>query len=749
MPKVPLQAPLLEIALPTPLRRTFDYLPPGAGNYGQPRGLTTDLEQLRPGVLMQVPFGRQELVGVLVRVKTSTEHRHDKLRAALKVIDSTPALAGELLELCLWAADYYQCPVGEALQTALPVLLRQGESVQLRGETIIELTTEGKGLPEGALKRAPKQAQLLDLLQQHGQLSKADLSPLGIPRSIIQALLDKGLIRQREVLPSTTLTPPLLREPPLPLNAEQAAAFAHIEYGAFNAYVLDGATGSGKTEIYLQAIAKVLAQGKQALVLVPEIGLTPQTVQRFQQRFRAPIVTLHSGLNDRERLDAWLQARAGIAKIIIGTRSAIFTPLHAPGIVIIDEEHDNSFKQQDGFRYSARDLAVVRAQRLGIPLILGSATPSLETLHNAQQGRYAYLRLTARAGVAKAPDIQLLDIRKEPLHEGFAAASLAAIDQTLNAGNQVLVFLNRRGYAPTLECHDCGWLANCNHCDARMTVHYTPPHLHCHHCDHQRATPRRCPACHSSKVQPIGQGTERSELVLQQLFPHTKVIRIDRDSTRHKHGMQKLLADVHTGEPCILVGTQMLAKGHHFADVTLVVIIDADTGLFSTDFRGPERMGQLLLQVAGRAGRANKPGRVLLQSHHTDHPLVQTLVLKGYHALADFIAHERQATQLPPYRHLALLRAESKRPELALEFLGLARKLAEQLHAPSPAFSYLGPLPAMMEKRGDRFRYQLQFNSAQRKPLQYLLTQLAAQLEHEALGKRVRWSIDVDPQDMS
>ncbi|WP_331352983.1 primosomal protein N' [Cellvibrio sp. UBA7671] len=730
---------LLEIALPVPLRRCFDYLPPA--------DITPSA--LQPGALVRVPFGHQELIGVLIKVKTESAQDLGKLRHALAIIDPRPALDSELLDLCLWAADYYQCAPGEALQTALPVLLRQGEPAQLRGEPVFRLTTEGKGLPEGALKRSPKQAALLAALQTHHQLSRNDLDLLDIPRSIAKSLIDKGLARIDEIVPSQAPHPAeLLREQPLVLSDEQQAAFAQIDYGSFKTYLLDGATGSGKTEIYLQAIEQSLKQGKQALVLVPEIGLTPQTLQRFQRRFNLPIVALHSGLNDRERLDAWLQARDGIARIIIGTRSALFTPLKEPGILIIDEEHDGSFKQQDGFRYSARDLAAVRAHRLGIPLILGSATPSLETLHNAIQGRYQYLRLKARAGNAKPPEIQLLDIRGEILHEGFAQASIDAIGDTLGKGNQVLVFLNRRGYAPTLECHDCGWLANCNHCDARMTVHQTPRHLHCHHCDHQRGIPKRCPSCNSSKIQPIGQGTERSEVVLQQLFPAYKVIRVDRDSTRNKNSMQKLLVDVHSGEPCILVGTQMLAKGHHFADVTLVVIIDADAGLFSTDFRGAERMGQLLLQVAGRAGREEKSGRVILQSHHTDHPLVQTLVQQGYHALADLILHERQITQLPPYRHLALIRAESKQAIAAVDFLQTARKIAEQLQAPHPLLNYLGPLPAMMEKRGDRFRYQLQINSAQRKPLQQLLSELALQLEVSPLAKRVRWSIDVDPQEM-
>lgn len=733
---------LFQVAIPTPLRRRFDYLPP----------VDVPPEQAarwQPGTLLRLPFGRQEVVGVLLAVHNEASVAPAQLRRALARIDDVPAFTPDLLELCLWAAEYYQCPVGEALHTALPALLRQGEAARLRTEAVFHLTTEGKGLPSGSLKRAPRQAALLSALQERPYLSRSDLQALEIPLSATKPLLSKRLIACSERVLTPTPDPVILREQALPLNSEQTKALEAVALGKFQVSLLDGATGSGKTEIYLQAIARTLAEGKQALVLIPEIGLTPQTLRRFQQRFAVPVVTLHSGLNDRERLDAWLQARDGIAKVIIGTRSAIFTPLKAPGIIIVDEEHDNSFKQQDGFRYSARDLAVKRASQLNVPLLLGSATPSLESLNNAQLGRYQHLRLTRRAGAASPPSIRLLDIRAQSLHEGFAQETLKAIAEEVQARHQVLVFINRRGYAPTLQCHDCGWLANCNHCDARMTVHQQPRHLHCHHCDHQRPLPLRCPHCHSHQLQSLGQGTERSEEALRQLFPQTRILRVDRDSTRGKHAMHRLLDEVQSGEPCILVGTQMLAKGHHFPLVTLVVIIDADAGLFSTDFRGPERMGQLLLQVAGRAGRAEKPGTVILQSHHTDHPLVQTLMLQGYHALAELLLHERQVTQLPPYRHLALLRAESKHPDLAVEFLRLARTLAEGIQPAVPHFTYLGPLPAMMERRGDRFRYQLQFNSAQRKPLQQLLAQLAIQLESHALGKRVRWSIDVDPQEMN
>jgi primosomal protein N' (replication factor Y) (superfamily II helicase) len=734
---------VLEIALPTPLRRRFDYLAPLEMD-------AATAQNLACGIRIRVPFGYQEIIGVLLKVKSSSDLPASKLRPAIAVLDANPVIDTELLDLCVWAADYYQCPIGEAISTALPVLLRQGEAAVLPLEDYWQLTTHGKGLPMGALKKATKQTQVIHYLQQHARMGRNDMAALALPMTSVKALVDKGLIESIKLglLEQVTAPTDILRTQPLTLSDQQASALEKITLEQFQVSLLDGATGSGKTEIYLQAITKVLQLGLQALVLVPEIGLTPQTIARFQQRFAVLVVAMHSGLNDRERLDAWLKAKSGAARVLIGTRSAIFTPMPALGIIIIDEEHDGSFKQQDGFRYSARDLAVVRARRLNIPLLLGTATASLETLNNAQQGRYQHLRLSSRAGNAKPPDMQLLDIRGQELCDGFATETHTAIASEIQAGNQVLVFLNRRGYAPTLECQYCGWLANCQHCDLRMTVHQTPRHLHCHHCGHQRSLPQQCPNCKSRELHALGQGTERSEIALTEWFSQTRVIRVDRDSTRNKNAMNTILTEILKGEPCILVGTQMLAKGHHFADVTLVVILDADAGLFSTDFRGPERMGQVLLQVAGRAGRAEKPGRVIIQSNHCDHPLVKTLVTQGYQAFAELILQERRITQLPPFRFLALVRAESKRPENALNFLTLALQEAKVLCTPSPQLHYLGPLPAMIEKRGDKFRYQLQFNSAQRRPLQELLAELTQKLEANALSRRVRWSVDVDPMEM-
>ena len=396
-------------------------------------------------------------------------------------------------------------------------------------------------------------------------------------------------------------------------------------------------------------------------MLVPEIGLTPQTVGRFRQRFRVPVSVMHSGLSDRERLDAWLAAGRGHAGILIGTRSAVLTPMQRLGIIIIDEEHDGSFKQQEGFRYSARDLAVMRARTESVPIVLGSATPSLESFHNADAGRYQRLIMAQRAGGASAPGFELLDIRQAELEDGLSLPLLEQIDRHLGRQEQVLVFINRRGFAPTLMCHDCGWQADCPQCDAHMTLHRRPAHLHCHHCDYQAPLLRCCPQCRSANLNPLGAGTERTEEALARRFPSTPVIRVDRDSTRRKDAMQRIVHQVEESGPCILVGTQMLAKGHHFPKVTLVAILDADAGLFSADFRGMEKMAQLMLQVAGRSGRAERPGRVLMQTLHGDHPRLRCLIEQGYSAFARQELEDRRSAGLPPFCYYAPVTGRSRR----------------------------------------------------------------------------------------
>ncbi|MAT50360.1 MAG: primosomal protein N' [Porticoccaceae bacterium] len=731
---------IYRVAIPSPLRRLFDYLP------------ATDAPEpsITPGCRVLVPFGRRSVVGVVVAVETQSNQPANRLRPIEEILDTEPPVPATLFQLYLWAARYYQHPVGDALTQMLPALLRQPGPLPTGHETAWQLTRHGKGLPETALTRAPKQQKLLNLLQ-NGSITNAQIRAVGISRAIIRALADKNLIEEVSVEPTikTVASGTGQCDVPFTLSDEQQLAVDSIVLDGFQPSLLQGETGSGKTEIYLQAIARVLARGRQALVLVPEINLTPQTVARFTDRFGDQIAVMHSGLTDHERWRAWNRMRTGQAPILIGTRSAVFTPLANPGIIIVDEEHDNAYKQQEGFRYSARDFALMRGQTEKIPVILGSATPSLESLLNAKQGRYQHLRLLHRPAGVKKPQWQLVDIRGLELSAGFSSQAIDAMGSALEGGQQVLVFLNRRGFAPQMLCHQCGWVAECRHCSTRMTTHMQYRQLLCHHCEARQPVPDRCPQCQSEHLVFVGQGTERSESILNNLFPNTPIIRVDRDTTRRKDAMRRVIADVDRGQPCILVGTQMLAKGHHFPNVTLAVLLDIDGGLFSADFRATERMGQLITQVAGRAGRGDQPGVVMLQSHLCDHPLVSQLCSEGYDAFANTLLRERKMVDLPPFVPMALIRAESEHADRASGFLAHARRRAESIFPPSATMRYLGPLPAPMERRQGRYRYQLTVTARSRPALQQLLSELCPSLEAEPSARQVRWSVDVDPADLT
>jgi len=494
-------------------------------------------------------------------------------------------------------------------------------------------------------------------------------------------------------------------------------------------------------------LENVLARGKQALVLVPEIGLTPQTIARFRERFDAPIDVLHSALNDSERLAVWLRARRGETAIVIGTRSALFTPLARPGVIIIDEEHDSSYKQQEGWRYQARDLAVFRAHEEDIPIVMGSATPALETLHNVRSGKYRQLDLTKRAGNARPALQQLIDLKGVQLIGGLAPGLIGKMRQHLQADNQVLLFLNRRGFSPALLCHDCGWIAECTRCDRYYTLHQHHRQLRCHHCDSQRPLPNQCPQCGSTHLLPVGVGTEQLEQQLGTLFPGVPVSRIDRDTTSRKGALEQHLADVHRGGARILVGTQMLAKGHHFPDVTLVSLLDVDGALFSADFRAAERFAQLYTQVAGRAGRAGKQGEVLLQTHHPEHPLLQTLLHQGYSAFAQQALLERQAVHLPPWSRHALFRAEDMDNQQAAEFLQQLRNLLEASPLNDKAMWFMGPLPALQPKRSGRWRWQLLLQHPSRQRLQQLLSSSLPLVSTLPAARKVKWTLDIDPTE--
>ena len=723
------------MAVPTPLPRLFDYLPPVRETTGA----------AVPGVRVRVPFGRRMVTGVLLELASDSEVARERLKPADALLDPHPLVPADVLHLLRWAADYYQHPIGEVMSTALPVLLRQGEPPEVPGVESWQLTPDGQATLPEILARAPRQQALFAYLKRHANGLTADEINRHLDnwRPAARGLAEKGLVervvRDCLIASAATATPPAL-------NEHQAEAVAAIlgDFGGFSSLLLEGVTGSGKTEVYLAAIEQALAEDRQVLVLVPEIGLTPQLLARFRARFPVPVAVMHSGLNDRERLCAWNMARTGKAPVVIGTRSAVFTPMPDLGLIIVDEEHDASFKQQDGFRYHARDLAIVRARNRKLPVVLGSATPSLESLANCERGLYSRLHLPSRAGAARPPRVRLLDVRSQPLDEGLSAPLIESVRQTLAAGDQVLLFLNRRGYAPTLLCHECGWVARCQRCDAHMTFHARGQRLRCHHCGAERAVNRQCPDCGSTDLRTLGQGTERLEAALRRHFPDTGIVRIDRDTTRRKHAMKEKLDGVHSGEHQLLIGTQMLAKGHDFPGVTLVGLIDIDQGLFSADFRGAERMAQLIVQVAGRAGRGDKPGEVVIQTHHPDHPLLLTLLEGGYRAFAAQALAERRAAGLPPHGYLALFRAEAPNPQAPAAFLDGVRA---QLGRPA-AVSVLGPIPAPMEKRAGRFRAQLLLMARERRDLHALLRAVVPRLDGLPEARRVRWSLDVDPQEM-
>jgi primosomal protein N' (replication factor Y) len=735
MPKV------LKIAVPVPVRGVFDYLPPA----------TADLEALRPGVRIEVPFGRRRKIGVLLDVAEASEVDPRRLRQVLAVLDEAPLLSAGDLKLLAWASRYYHHPIGEAVASAFTVLLRKGESAAR--ETVRRLCPAGFGSPdaEEAVRRAPRQAALLRMLWE----APDGLAPSGLAaldwdwRGAAESLVRKGLAvwRNDAALPFSA-DGAVPHSAPLRLNADQEAAVAAVTaaFGTYRAFLLDGVTGSGKTEVYLQLAQEVLARGQQVMVLVPEISLTPQLEGRFRARFPAPVAVFHSGLNDTERRRAWLGMQRGEAGVLLGTRSAVFTPMKSLGLIILDEEHDASFKQQDGFRFSARDVAVMRASLLKVPVLLGSATPSLESFCNARQGRYRLLRLHRRAGGAVPPGFRLLDIRGQRLVEGISSRLAADISETLARGEQALLFINRRGFAPTLICHACGWVAQCRCCDANLVIHVGDGRLRCHHCGYEQALVRVCTGCGDSELHPLGQGTERIEAALSELFPDARVARIDRDSIRRKSQLQRVLDDIHAGRIDILVGTQMLAKGHHFPGVTLVGIVNVDAGLYSTDFRAGERTAQLIMQVAGRAGREERPGSVVLQTRHPDHPLLQTLIREGYSAFAQACAEEREAAELPPFAYQVLWRAESPVPEAPPRFLKGLAELAGRMAEPS--LRVLGPAPAPLARRAGRYRYQLLLQSVRRGALHGAVERLLAAVPELPESGRVRWSIDIDPVDL-
>ncbi|MEN3029490.1 primosomal protein N' [Chromobacterium amazonense] len=720
----------VQVAVDVPLAGTFSYL---------------NESPVMSGMRVCVPFGSRRLCGVVVTPipgEGVSDCDSAKLKRIEMVLDGLPPLPEEFLALVRFAADYYHHPLGQTLFTALPTTLREPRDIKRPDRRPFALTAQGLAEPPPARQKA-RLALWQALLDGPLTLEAAKGHTPQAGKWLADWLAEGKAER-------VALEPPALRLGESPaLNDEQQAALDALRRSeGFQPWLLHGVTGSGKTEVYLRLIADSLAARRQVLVLVPEINLTPQLIDRFARRFPASrIVVQHSHLADGERLQGWLDAWHGEADVVIGTRLSVFTPLPRLGLIVVDEEHDGSFKQQDGLRYHARDLAVWRARRAGIAIVLGSATPSLETVANVEAGRYRKLALHRRAhGSARLPDVRLVDTRRKKLAEGLSEPVLEALKARLARKEMSLVFINRRGFAPVVACTACGWTSGCPHCSAKLVVHLMERKLRCHHCGWEEPVPPACPDCGDPDIKPLGEGTQRLESALQRMLPEARVLRIDRDTTSRKDAWDEIYRKVNGGEVDILVGTQMLAKGHDFGTLSLVAVLGADGGLYSADFRASERLFSQLMQVAGRAGRAESPGEVLVQTQWPDHPLYQALVAHDFDGYAASLLNERRQAGFPPGVFQALLRADSPQLAQATAFLREARQALEPL---AEGVLISGPAPALMARLAQRERAQLVLESPQRAALHRLLDALPPLLDGLAKthGRALRWSLDVDPQD--
>jgi len=732
-----LNMPIVRIALDLPLSTLFDYT-------------VAEGVEVALGQRVLVPFGRKQMLGVVMECAVETELASERIKPVLQVLDDVPPLPDELLTLLRFCSDYYHHPLGATVLSALPVRLRSSQPVVFKEALQYVLSASGRELDMSLVpKRKVVQHLILAALQQ-GALSTAQLRALS-PSALttLKVLLQAGWVERISLTPS--LTPPLSQgERGHTFNnahtltvEQQQAVDAVTQTDGFGCFLLHGITGSGKTEIYVHLMHEVLQRGGQILLLVPEINLTPQLENYFRSRFPdADLVSLHSGLNDGARAQNWLRAQSGLARIVLGTRLAVFTPLPQLALIIVDEEHDASFKQQDGLRYSARDVAIFRANQRKVAIVLGSATPSLESYYNAQSGRYRLLKLTQRAAAqAQLPTVRCINTANAVLYHGISEHLLAALEQRLSSGEQSLVFINRRGYAPVLMCTACGWLSGCSNCAGKLVLHLKDRRLRCHHCGHQESVPHTCPSCGNADLQPVGFGTQRVESALQERFPQARILRVDRDSTRNKGAWQAMRQQIHDDEVDILVGTQMLAKGHDFPNLTLVGVLNPDSALYSSDFRASEKLFAQLAQVAGRAGRANKPGEVLIQTSFPDHPLFRALREHDYDGWAKILLAERQSAGFPPFVYQVLLRAEGKQESEVYNFLQRSRAAAvERAHA----VEIYGVVPAAMPRRANHFMAQLLVQCESRKLLQQFLRVWRPLLD--ALpAQRLRWSLDIDP----
>lgn len=721
---------IIRVALDVPLDILFDYIAPG-------------VTKQHIGARVQVPFGKKLVIGVIVEVTSSSRVSEGKLKSAICIFSDVPPLPKALLDLFKFCSNYYHYPLGEVVMNGLPTKLRSTNPFVQKSQVASQfrITKKGHVADTASISgRSFLKHRLLILLKESEVTNVREIKQLspGAPK-VLKEFVKLGWVE--EVF--STFTPPSETSLEFALTTEQEGVVNEIvaEANQFNTWLLHGITGSGKTEVYLRLVALQLLKGRQTLVLIPEISLTPQLEAVFRTRFpTTPIISLHSGLNTSERANGWLQALQGKAQIILGTRLAVFTPIPNLGLIIVDEEQDNSFKQQSGLCYSARDVAIFRAKDTNIPIILGSATPSLESYYNAINRRYRMLRLSSRA-VDKAvlPNVRCIDTRAVKVREGLSEPLIAALEKNLALNQQSLIFINRRGFAPVLMCKSCTWTATCARCTSRLVVHLQEKKLRCHYCGYKESISSVCPKCGSQDIAPFGHGTQRVEAALVARFPYAKILRIDRDSTRRKDAWKEILEDIHEQRVDILVGTQILAKGHNFPNLGLVGILNSDASLYSTDFRAAEYLFSQLMQVAGRAGRANITGEVLIQTKFPSHPLYHALRRHNYETLAQTLLTERKVASFPPFAYQALLRAEAPKLETALDFLASAA-----MSWPAGNVEMFDPVPAQMARLKGMERAHLLVQSSSRKELHKFLTSWRTKLDKLSI-RNTRWVLDVDP----
>jgi primosomal protein N' (replication factor Y) len=721
---------IVRVALDVPLSTLFDYL------------FSSDL-RIEVGQRVLVPFGRKHVVGIVMELTESSDLAPERVKSIAQVLDDVSPLPDELLTLLRFCSDYYHYPLGLTVMSALPARLRGEAPVIIKKELNYTLTDLGRTLDSALIpKRRVIQHHIFKALR-NGALSGIQIRALSASASAnLKAMIDAGWVESCET-PAVIAAEHTFNNVHTPTAAQQQAIDAVKQKPGYSCFLLHGITGSGKTEVYVHLMHQTLQRGEQILLLVPEINLTPQLENYFRSRFPdTELISLHSGLGNSERMNKWLRAESGQARIVLGTRLAVFTPLPKLGLVLVDEEHDSSFKQQDGLRYSARDVAIFRANHRGVPIVLGSATPSLESYYNAQSGRYQLLKLNQRAAAqAQLPQVRCLNTSKLVMKDGLSPVMLSALGERLLHKEQSLIFINRRGYAPVLMCTACGWLSGCPNCAGKLVLHLKDRRLRCHHCGHQERVPHACPGCGNADLQPVGIGTQRVEEALRVYFPEARILRVDTDSTRKKGSWLAMRKLIQEDEVDILVGTQILAKGHDFPNLTLVGVLNPDGGLYSADFRASEKLFAQLAQVAGRAGRADKPGEVLIQTGFPDHPLFRALRAHDYDTWAQTLLVEREQAGFPPFVFQVLLRAEGKQEGELYALLKQAREAAIALSLPVEIYSVV---PSMMAKRANHSRAQLLVQSTTRKSLQNFLREWRPLLD-KLLAQKLRWSLDIDP----